>query len=218
MITLAINTASSSTAIALFEGGGLLKEDSWQSENNEAEKLMPAIDQLCTTVGRPLSEISRVLAIQGPGSFTGLRVGITVANTIAYLNNAKLYAIDHFQYFWESLDSSSGSNLGLLIFAGKGGVYFSHNQETAQKAQLINLPEVAGFLKSQNITDIFGDITDDQKTELKEFPFHETKPSFGQIITKTLAKIDELEAHQIIKPIYIKRPSISKSKKTIFTP
>ena len=46
MITLAIDTASSHTSIALFEESNVKEELTWKSENNEAEKLMPAIEQM----------------------------------------------------------------------------------------------------------------------------------------------------------------------------
>ena len=46
MLTLAINTATSLTSIALLEEQKLLGEDSWKSNNDEAEKLMPAISTL----------------------------------------------------------------------------------------------------------------------------------------------------------------------------
>ena len=107
MPTLAINTASSKTAIALFEKRGLIAQDSWQSQNDEAEKLMPNIDALFKNNKLKYEDIEKVLVVKGPGSFTGLRVGVTVANTIAYLNKCELYGIDTFSYWWHGIEQSS---------------------------------------------------------------------------------------------------------------
>ena len=115
MLTLGINTASSLTSIALLQNGKLMGENSWQSSNDEAEKLMPAIAELC----KDLTAIDQVIVISGPGSFTGLRVGVTVANTIAYLNKCELYAVDTFDYWW----AKDVPAKELLIFAGSKGVY-----------------------------------------------------------------------------------------------
>ena len=87
MLTLAINTATSLTSIALLEEQKLLGEDSWKSNNDEAEKLMPAISNLFKKNKKDFSGIKKVIVIKGPGSFTGLRVGVTIANTIAILFN-----------------------------------------------------------------------------------------------------------------------------------
>ncbi|MEK7127054.1 MAG: tRNA (adenosine(37)-N6)-threonylcarbamoyltransferase complex dimerization subunit type 1 TsaB, partial [Patescibacteria group bacterium] len=99
MLILAINTASSKTAIALLENMEIIAEDSWDAENREAEKLMPAIHNLLKKKNKNYTDIDEIYAIKGPGSFTGLRVGVTVANTLAYLLNCKLFGISTFEYW-----------------------------------------------------------------------------------------------------------------------
>ena len=192
MLTLGINTASSSTSIALLQDGKLVGEDSWQSHNDEAEKLMPAIAELC----EDLSKIERVIVISGPGSFTGLRVGVTVANTIAYLNECDLYAVDTFDYWWAK--EIPGENL--LIFAGRKGVYVNRDGKT----EMTNLYDV----KVEG--PIFGDITEEQKKEIGA-EFIEATETFGETLEK-LAK-EDLKSVKIVKPNYVKQPEITKSKK-----
>ena len=192
MLTLGINTASSFTSIALLRGDKLVGENSWQSHNDEAEKLMPAIAELCDD----LSEIDRVIVISGPGSFTGLRVGVTVANTIAYLNKCDLYAVDTFEYWW----AKSVTGDSLVIFAGSKGVYVNRDEKT----ELKNLYEV------KVDGSIFGDITEEQKKEIGA-EFIETDETFGQTLEKIAAKT--LKPVKIVKPNYIKPPDITKPKK-----
>ena len=96
-MTLAIDTASTTTSIALLDGDKLLKEKTWLSEQNEAEKLMPEILKLITS----LEDLKKIIVVNGPGSFTGLRVGVAVANTLAYLLGTELYGIETFK-MWRS--------------------------------------------------------------------------------------------------------------------
>ncbi len=201
MLTLAINTASSHTAIALLDGDKLLREDSWQSRNDEAEKLMPAIHALLRD--KKFSQIKRVLVIKGPGSFTGLRIGVTVANTIAYLNKCDLFALNTFEY----LSSSDIAADAILVFAGKGGVYVSTD---GKDGKLVNLDDLNAHLETNKIQTTFGDISPEQKAALTTAKFIELKESFGQII----AKIDThaLSPLPLIEPYYIKPPSITKPK------
>lgn len=209
MLTLAINTASSVTAIAIMSGGKLIKEDFWTSKNDEAEKLMPKIKELLGD--HKFEEINKVIAISGPGSFTGLRVGVTVANTIAYINNCGLYEIDTFSYWWGK-HKIAKTSCALLIYAGSGGVYVSTSQK--EKPILVNLPELNAYLKDKSITEIFGDISTTQKEEIKGFKFTETLESFGT----TMAKIESILTTPVkmIKPNYIKLPAISAGKNKIF--
>lgn len=220
-LTLAINTASSQTSIALFEDANILDEKNWESKNDEAEKLMPAIKKLLKK--RNFSDIGKVIVVKGPGSFTGLRVGVTVANTIAYLNKCDLFGIDTCEYLWESFNEEERGGArkntpALLIFAGSKGVYVSQNAESASKAALVNLPDLIGYLKEHEITKIFGDISKEQKKILEEFEYIENKISFGKIIQKILKKIisGAIKPVQIVEPIYIKKPAITESRKSIF--
>lgn len=220
-LTLAINTASSQTSIALFEGVNLLIEKSWTANNDEAEKLMPAIAKLLKK--KSFADITQVLVVKGPGSFTGLRIGVTVANTIAYLNHCEIFGIDTCEYLWASLDDSRAQIselklLALLIFAGSKGVYVSQNLEPATKATLVNIPDLNEYLKEHEIIKFFGDISKEQKKTLEEFEYLETKKSFGEIVQKILTKIDSgiLKPVPIVEPIYVKKPAITESKKNIF--
>ncbi|MBI5753994.1 tRNA (adenosine(37)-N6)-threonylcarbamoyltransferase complex dimerization subunit type 1 TsaB [Candidatus Peregrinibacteria bacterium] len=212
MLILAINTASSITGIALFEFKKSLKilaKKSWPAQNNEAEKLMPAIDKLLSSKKSSLkfSDIQQIYVIKGPGSFTGLRVGITVANTIAYLTKAETFAPSTFKY-WHSR-----SELPVLVYAGSGGVYFSKND--TKKPELINLPDLNKTLNSEKIKTITGDITLAQIKILKKIKFEKLKTDFATAMQKMIAKnmIEKfLPPQKLVKPLYVKEPNISTPK------
>ncbi len=201
MITLAINTASSQTSIALFKDTEILQEETWKSNNDEAEKLMPAIEQMLNQNNLSYENIDQIYCVKGPGSFTGLRIGVTVANTISYLTNAKLCSISTFEYLHHKTD------LPVIVYAGSGGVYLSEsiNSET----ELLNLEEI----NQKGISEVSGDITDAQKEQLTNIKFTETNESFGATMLKLIN--EDRKAEKIIHPLYIKSPSITKSKKTI---
>lgn len=192
MKTLAINTASSQTGIALLDGQMLIAEDSWQARNDEAEKLLPAIKELVSD----FEEIKRVIVVRGPGSFTGLRVGIAVANTIAYLTGAELYALSTLEY-WHLQ-----SDLPCLVFAGSRGVYLED--------ELIPLDELYQTLIDRQITQVTGDISADQIKELKDIEFVVPTDTFGQ----SISRFTPGQPTKIVEPLYIKEPNISQSKKT----
>ncbi len=219
MPILAINTASSITAIALLDKDkNILGQETWQSQKNEAEMLLPEIDEMLKKNMLDFDDLDSVLVVSGPGSFTGLRVGVTVANTIAYLNKANLYAVNTFEYWWNQLHHKNLQDIkytALLIFAGSRGVYvsLSPDQTDEKTVSLINIDELENFLKEHSIIKIFGDITEYQKEQLSA-EFFETEYSFSENCAKILAT--NLTATPIVKPLYVKAPDITLSKKTLF--
>ena len=98
MLIIAINTASSAaerkSAIALIEMGKVLGEESWYSNRNESERILPGLDRLLKENGKSWDDVGGVFVVKGPGSYTSLRVGITIANTIAWVRKIPMWTTD----------------------------------------------------------------------------------------------------------------------------
>ena len=84
MLILGIETATSSAGCAIGGHEGVLAHASSGRGRRHAENLVPAIQFICTQAQIELSEISVVAVDVGPGLFTGLRVGIATAKSLAY--------------------------------------------------------------------------------------------------------------------------------------
>jgi len=250
MYTLGINTAASTTSIILLKEESsksnaskfieMIQSKSWESHNDEAEKLMPSIDNLLKKQGLKYKDLSKIVVIKGPGSFTGLRVGVNTANILAYLTNTKVYPINTFQY-WHAINEKTA----VLVFAGKKAVYLSRpltdknitaSLEGASSAnssssahpsptptplyppEIINLNDLQKILKSHQITEIQGDISDEQKELLDQIgiKYIKTQNNFEEgfctVIKKLLGKNKILSQKQV-SPLYVKKPNISISKK-----
>jgi tRNA threonylcarbamoyladenosine biosynthesis protein TsaB len=76
---LAIDTATRTASIALYSSTGVLAEESWRSQNNHSVEVMPAITRLVERQGCTMRDLSGIAISLGPGSFTGLRIGMSVA-------------------------------------------------------------------------------------------------------------------------------------------
>ena len=66
-----------------FIDGNWRQNDDWQSERTLAKGLMGHLDKLLKKQDKTWSDISSIGVFEGPGSFTGIRIGLTVMNTIA---------------------------------------------------------------------------------------------------------------------------------------
>ncbi len=83
MRILAIETSSRRGSVALLEDQRLIASLEHEQPNSHAERLLPMVEQLLTEAGWPKSSLDRLGVGVGPGSFTGLRVGIALAEGLS---------------------------------------------------------------------------------------------------------------------------------------
>lgn len=89
---LAIDTSTSRAGIALYDGD-VLAEVVWNAGRDHGRHLMPVVDETVRRLGRWPGDLTAVAAARGPGSFTGLRVGLSVAQGLAVALGIPAYGI-----------------------------------------------------------------------------------------------------------------------------
>ncbi|MBT3704373.1 tRNA (adenosine(37)-N6)-threonylcarbamoyltransferase complex dimerization subunit type 1 TsaB [Candidatus Peregrinibacteria bacterium] len=205
MVTLAINTATLDTEIAILdlEAKKILAEKSWRSECNEAETLLPEILKLLKKSKINFKDLKKVIVVKGPGSFTGLRVGITIANMIANLLKIPVEGVDTFTFLERSFpkEITEKKDATLILFAGRKEVYLKSTSPATPQAKpaLIKLEEV------QPSKALYGELRPDQ-----DIPHESKRATLGKTILNLKPK--DLKKEKIINPVYIKGPAISKPK------
>jgi len=80
---LAIDTSTTQTGLACYDPSGVLGECTWQSGRDHTAQLLPQLTLLLRHIGRARAEISAVGVALGPGSWSGLRVGVSTAKGLA---------------------------------------------------------------------------------------------------------------------------------------
>ncbi len=116
MIILAIRTDSPVTKLILLNNHAELTRDVWESGRTLASTLLSHISVICDTKGVKLDGIEGVVCYEGPGSFTGLRIGITVGNTLAYSNNIPIIGTSGEDWLVEGVGHLlAGENVKILL-------------------------------------------------------------------------------------------------------
>ena len=108
MIVLAIETSTLTGSVALLECERLLGEITLSVSIQHSESLMPAIDQLLKNTQKSISDVDLFAVSHGPGSFTGLRIGIAVGQGFSAANHKPLIGISSLETLAYSLHSFSG--------------------------------------------------------------------------------------------------------------
>lgn len=84
MKTLAIDTANRVMGVALFQDDTLIGEYMTNLKRNHSVQLMPAIDQVMNDTDTSSEELARIAVSKGPGSYTGVRIGLSTAKSLAW--------------------------------------------------------------------------------------------------------------------------------------
>jgi len=93
---LMIETSTRTPLVAVAEGGRVLGERRMDAARRNARDLVPLIEELLRERGWAVRDLEVIAAGVGPGSYTGLRVGLMTAKTLAYVTGRKLVGVETF--------------------------------------------------------------------------------------------------------------------------
>lgn len=177
MKTLYIDTHLNDINIILFDDTKVIKEKAIIGQNQNSTLLMPTLIEVC-----PKKDFDRIVVVNGPGSFTGVRLGVTVAKTLAFTMNKEIYPMSYF----ELLNLSSDDNEHYFAMDEKNGYFVAHykNHMLCEDLTYLKNEEYKEFSKDKNIET---DVTID----------------FNSVI-KSLETVESTHPHEV-NPIYIKK-------------
>lgn len=111
MIIFTIRTDKPEAEIGLFDGATQLGYETWHAHRELAETIHTKVIALLEAHGKTLHDIQGIVCFKGPGSFTGLRIGLTVANALAYSLDAPIIAAIGEKWLQDGLDKlAAGAN------------------------------------------------------------------------------------------------------------
>lgn len=102
MKVLAIDTSNLVMGIAVLDEGKVLGEYITNLKKNHSIRVMPAIEQLMKETGVKPAELDRIVVAKGPGSYTGVRIGVTIAKTLAWTLKKDLVGISSLEVLAQS--------------------------------------------------------------------------------------------------------------------
>ena len=93
MITILLDSSNTNLSVGIARDNLLLEYISYEAWQRQSEYMIPELDRLLSKYNVSRDEIKEVMVAKGPGSYTGVRIAITIAKTIATALDAKLYAV-----------------------------------------------------------------------------------------------------------------------------
>ncbi len=127
MLSLVIDTAGPCCSAALAGNDGVVASESERIERGHAERLMPIIDAIFARSGRTYSDLDRIGVTTGPGSFTGVRIGVATARGLAIALDVEAFGIGVLDVIAEQARSEMAGRrakvLATVLPAARGDVF-----------------------------------------------------------------------------------------------
>lgn len=143
MISLIIDTSISIPTIAIIKDNKVLYRYHEKISSDMSSKILPIIDDAVKNTNIELNDIDNIFVVNGPGSFTGVRIGVTIGKTIAYSLNKEVISLSSLE-FMSSIDTDKKYIIP-MIDARRGNVFgaiYDNNLNNIKKDSLINKEEL----------------------------------------------------------------------------
>jgi tRNA threonylcarbamoyladenosine biosynthesis protein TsaB len=221
-VLLAIDTATKSIGLALHNGSELLAEHFWVTRGYHTVELAPEIALMLRRAHRSVADLTAVAVAIGPGSYTGLRIGMALAKGLVLAHNLRLLGISTLDIIARSQPPSELS-MFTVIQAGRkriSGVWYevgSHGWEVQGEPVNLTWAELVSLIDRETI--ICGEVGNTGRTALEEVELvHITPPALSVRRPGILAELawermrsGELDDPATLTPIYLKSRSIGEA-------
>ncbi|MBM3179518.1 MAG: tRNA (adenosine(37)-N6)-threonylcarbamoyltransferase complex dimerization subunit type 1 TsaB [Chloroflexi bacterium] len=150
---LAIDTSTAQTGLALFDGSQVLSEMTWRTCQHHTTELAPALSRLLSWCGVSMERVNALGVAVGPGSFTSLRVGLSLVKGIALARHIPVIGIPTLDIIATAQPAGKhASRLVVVIQAGRKRIAFSKYK------CLKNEWQVQGPVRSGTVDDLADEI------------------------------------------------------------
>lgn len=222
MKILAIDTSSKICSTAILEDENVIDINNLDDGKTHSENLMPLIDELLKRNNLKVSDINMISCSVGPGSFTGIRIGISSIKAIAEVLNVKVASVTSLETLAKNVENSEEIIVS-LIDARNNQVYcgiFDNNYNKKQEYIADDINKIIEILKQYKNITFVGDGSILHKELLKEnlsnISFVENNEqsasNVGKIGYKKFLENNLYDADTII-PMYLRKSQAERLKK-----
>jgi len=222
---LAIDTSTDMASLALVQDSQVLAELTWRCQQNHSVELLPRLADLLSQTKSGLQSISCVIVAKGPGSFNGLRVGVSTAKGLAFSLGIPIVGISTLEV--EAYQHAE-TNLPIcpIFNAGRGeiatAIYQMKDNEWRQIASE-HITTVASLCSQITTKTLFcgefvASLAGELRKQLKQRAIISSSParlrraSFLAELGQQRLEAGNYDNPATLHPLYLRRPPITKRK------
>lgn len=209
-LLLAIDTSTRSVGLAIFDGAQVLAESIWESGDYHTVELAPAVVNMLARAQLKASNIGAVAVAIGPGSFTGLRIGLALAKGLAFALRIPLVGVPSLDIMAAAI-TPGDIPLAAVLRAGRGRLAIAwyenenHAWKQTSKIEVWTSQDICDRVTSPTI--VCGELTTAERRMIAEMnPFIQmVSPAQSLRRPAYLAEIgwQRWQANQVDDPAYL---------------
>jgi tRNA threonylcarbamoyladenosine biosynthesis protein TsaB len=168
-LLLALDTSTSTASVALFDGQRVLSEATWLAGREHSTRLLVEVEVAFDRIGRRSEELTGLVVAIGPGSFTGVRVAVSVAKGMAAGLALPLWGVSTL----DVVACAAGPvelPVRAVVEAGRGRYVTAlyRDGQCVQPAALATLEQLAALLTERTL--VIGELTAEARAHLAQHP------------------------------------------------
>lgn len=183
MYTLFLDTHDKNVIVIIYKDGKIVGKKDIVSNNKHSQVTLPSIVEVLGDVKLDINDMGNVIVVNGPGSFTGERIAVTIAKTVAYCLHIPIRTIDSLLVMALNLDKEDK----YVALEDRNGAFVGHfdvNNKLVDKMVYLNK---SSYLEYKNKNDVITEVDID----------------YEKVYDYVMNNIDSLNPHEV-KPLYIK--------------
>ena len=209
MLILSLDCAGSGCGVCVWRDGEVLSEQTASMERGQDQRLMPMIMDVMKQAGVEFEQLDRIAVTNGPGSFTGIRIGLAAARGLGLASGKPVIGIDRFSIFRDQHKRSNQNHL-VIINSRRKELYCRYYPNTGipEIAAMMTPEEITAYVENEGEVIISGDVS----SEMFKNYQHINTPEHV-VCAKIAAIANPSAVENLPRPLYIRAPDAMLPKK-----
>jgi tRNA threonylcarbamoyl adenosine modification protein YeaZ len=217
LVEVAIDTASEIGGVALTQDGALVSELTWHTRQNHSRELLPSLEWLLKRSDIPRAGIAAIFVCLGPGSYAGLRAGLSTAKGLAYALEAPIAGVGRLAADADAFAIEPGRRVVAVHAAGRAELaWAAYTRNGPALSELISprlnsREALVGRLLPGDI--VCGEIDEGLQREITVRGATWARPHLSRVVAVARLGSQRLQSGSIdssesLVPLYLREPAI----------
>ena len=190
---LLMDSSNTELSIGVVEDNKLTYKTSFPAWQRQSELMIPELEKALNATGKELKDVEKIVVGKGPGSYTGLRIAMTIAKVVGVLNGCKLVLVSSLQML-----GPVNEKFIALMNARSGRSYIGvyDNGKTVLADDIMTNDDVRKYIEEHQDFKVYGDTT--------YLGIEGNKPDIVENLFLLKDKVEPEENNLKVKPVYLK--------------
>ena len=191
MLTLCLDTAHKHLVVGLIQDDQIIAQMQQESWKKQSELILPEIDRMLKTHKLLPNHIDQIVITNGPGSFTGVRISMTIAKILGSVAHKTVYTLSTLQLY------AADKSAIVLIDARGNRAYYGKYQNYIGKDEIISIDDLKAIVEDDHLIIGDGSLLDRE----------DNYPNIVENFLKCKTYWQKVNSIDLLEPVYLKENS-----------